>query len=427
MSTSTSVAPIRKVYQSSRNWVFTLNNPDEFVPEVALKDIFKFLIYQVEKGENGTIHQQGYICFKVSQRITKLKKLIPRAHWEIRKGTHEQAVAYCSKAETRVSGPHSFGDAPAQGKRTDLDAVKETIDAGGCLMDIADNHFTSFVKYERGIKSYMTMKAPKRETKSKVYVLWGPTGTGKSFWCESEAPNAYWYYPQKDGKWWDGYEGQEDVIIDEFYGGIMWSIFLRLLDRYPMNVEHKGASVNFNPKRIFITSNKHPRDWYPGKDGLYETLERRLDCIMHCPRFGQRFQTNMPVPGVPLPPMEEYLAWFTELPKPVDISDSVVSPSTPLLLSEFRSQVLNPDYEERFPFLASPPTELSPTPLVCNEELSDSDSDVEYPFPRSNRVLGQRAPFQSPIVMTSYEPATPYVYPSWTGRKAGPAKGEDYQ
>ena len=37
---------------------------------------------------------------------------------------------------------------------------------------------------------------------------------------------------------------------------------VRLLDRYPCQVETKGGSVNFAPKKIIILSNKAPEDWY---------------------------------------------------------------------------------------------------------------------------------------------------------------------
>lgn len=102
----------------SRNWLFTLNNPKDLKPEVKLGTGYNFLIYQLEKGENGTLHHQGYVNFKQPIALTGLKKLLKEAHWEARKGSHDQAKAYCSKDDTRIDGPWKFGIEPEQGKRS---------------------------------------------------------------------------------------------------------------------------------------------------------------------------------------------------------------------------------------------------------------------------------------------------------------------
>jgi hypothetical protein len=60
----------------------------------------------------------------------------------------------------------------------------------------------------------------------------------------------------------DGYDGQEDVVVDEFYGWIPYDLLCRMCDRYPLLVDTKGGAVQFCPKRIWITSNKKPEDWY---------------------------------------------------------------------------------------------------------------------------------------------------------------------
>jgi len=284
----------------SRNWLFTINNPGDIDPEVSFGVNYKFLVYQLEKGENGTPHYQGYVMFKTNKRLSALKKLCKEAHWEIRRGSHKQAKDYCTKEDTRVKGPFTFGIEPEQGKRTDLDAVKESIDSGATMKDVAETHFSSFVKYERGIRSYLNLKTNKRDFKTQVFVCYGPTGTGKSMYCDQMCKDPYWYYPQKDGKWWDGYNGQSDVIIDEFYGQILWSTLLRLLDRYPVEVEVKGGTFNFAPKRIFITSNKEPIEWYINKVDQFQTLRRRLEYIMYFPVLGKCILMN-PEPAPPLP------------------------------------------------------------------------------------------------------------------------------
>ena len=52
---------------------------------------------------------------------------------------------------------------------------------------------------------------------------------------------------------------------------------LRLLDRYPCQVETKGGSINFAPKKIIILSNKAPEDWYDKNKCAWEPLERRIE------------------------------------------------------------------------------------------------------------------------------------------------------
>lgn len=79
-------------------------------------------------------------------------------------------------------------------------------------------------------------------------------------------------------KFWDGYQDQAHVVIDEFRGGIDVAHLLRWLDRYPVNVEIKGACVPLKATHFWITSNLPVERWYPDLD--YSTLEalmRRME------------------------------------------------------------------------------------------------------------------------------------------------------
>ncbi len=78
--------------------------------------------------------------------------------------------------------------------------------------------------------------------------------------------------------WLDGYDMQEDIVIEDFAGEINHRLLLRMLDQYPMRMQIKGGTVQFVPKRIWISSNLHPRDWYniPGHPYEGGPLERRL-------------------------------------------------------------------------------------------------------------------------------------------------------
>ena len=43
--------------------------------------------------------------------------------------------------------------------------------------------------------------------------IWGPAGTGKTRSVWLEYPDLY---PKMANKWWDGYQGEETVLIDDF-------------------------------------------------------------------------------------------------------------------------------------------------------------------------------------------------------------------
>lgn len=262
----------------TRYWMFTFNNPTDIRAPEHWPHPITFCVWQRECGKNGTVHLQGYVIFDIKKRFSTLKKIDKRIHWEPRYGTHAEAKAYCQKEDTRLLGPWTIGTdvgiRDSQGKRSDLDDVKQAIDEGQDETYLWDNHFASCAKYIRSFREYRRQKTPHRQGKTKVEVVWGPTGTGKSHYAEHKYPDAYW---KPKGDWWDGYDGQEVVVIDEFYGWLSYDFMLRLLDRYRLIVPTKFGHANFVAKTIVITSNKHPSAWYNGSKYPWEPLERRIE------------------------------------------------------------------------------------------------------------------------------------------------------
>jgi len=112
-------------------------------------------------------------------------------------------------------------------------------------------------------------------------VFWGTSGTGKSRRAWEEAGiQAYPKDPRT--KFWDGYRGQEHVVLDEFRGDIDIAHILRWFDRYPVIVEVKGAATVLAAKKIWITSNISPDSWYPTLDAETKAaLRRRFSQVIH--------------------------------------------------------------------------------------------------------------------------------------------------
>ena len=132
----------------NRNWVFTLNNPPAGF-DLVDHEATKYGTYQRERGENGTEHIQGYLVFKTVKSLETLKRIIPRAHWEIRKGTHIEARDYCQKEDTKIGETVTWGIEPRPGKRTDLVDGVRFLREGCSFAELVDKIGNSAIRYKR--------------------------------------------------------------------------------------------------------------------------------------------------------------------------------------------------------------------------------------------------------------------------------------
>lgn len=202
----------------------------------------------------------------------------------------DAAERYCTKEETRKPGTVAtvWGEKPSQGKRSDLDACKSLLDATGSMAALYEEHFATAVRYHHGFRDYLlTQRNRQREESSptKVLAIWGPPGSGKSSLARflGHSGNSYWLpHPNCGTVWWDGYDGQPVVVIDDFNGFVPRQFMLTLIDRYPLSVRVHGGRVEFNSLLVILTSNKPPAEWWPNIGlGPMERRLREYGCIVH--------------------------------------------------------------------------------------------------------------------------------------------------
>jgi len=277
--------------RTTRNCVFTINN-HLLDKDYIWDEKVRFAIWQHERGESGTEHTQGYIEFKDNIKLNGIKKFthFDRAHIEKRLGSRDQAISYCRKEETRINGPFIYGDeGKGQGRRTDLTEISVKVKEGARLQTIADEHPESFIKYHKGISALVEI-SDKRVRPSKVDVILhiGLPGTGKTFWAHNELKEMPKFIKGSSTQhWWDGYEGEDIVVLDEFKGWLQYTSWCGIVDRYPVKVECKGGTKNFIASKIYITTNYEPLEWWKEGDFKREAIYRRITKVRFFRELGQ--------------------------------------------------------------------------------------------------------------------------------------------
>lgn len=259
--------------------------------ELDLQDLrIRYFCYQLETTCAGLVHLQAYIELYDQIRLTQLKSRLGdhTLHAEPRKGTRAQARDYCLKDGSswfsvnypeweshghRIPGTDSveLGTFRSrQGHRTDLDQVADAISDGKTELEIFEDCPSQYLKFSTGIRRARALKMQSRVNRYipnlKVHVLYGDSRSGKNRHVfDAHGPeNVYvpTWSESANKFWFDGYDGQKVLMINEFYGQVRTNIMQELLDHYRIQVEKKGCTTVSNWDTIYITSNCHPREWY---------------------------------------------------------------------------------------------------------------------------------------------------------------------
>ncbi len=295
--------------------------------EISL-DKIKYLVYQLEQcPKTKKNHVQGYVEFKNQRRsYDSIKDFFSDSslHIEPRMGTPQQAHAYCTKEDSRIKDPIIMGTPLSQGKRSDLDCIYSDIKSGKDLNWIIEKYPSSYIKYSRGIEkvyfNHLSSSLGSWNQEISVKVIYGDAGTGKTRYVYDHHDPKDVYCLNKSNSnniWFDGYDGQKVLILDDFYGWIPYGFLLQLLDKRRIRLEKKGGFTISQWTDVYITSNDHPEDWY--QRGYTDALKRRIEKVMKF--VSEKVQISSP-------PEEVYVSGSIVLPTTSESTDSEKSDSS---------------------------------------------------------------------------------------------------
>jgi len=235
--------------------------------------LFQYLIMGKEVGDSGTPHLQGYAEFTKKAKWAPLAKK-HKMHVETAKGTQEEAITYCKKegdwAEkgtpkggAKLGGQKNlerWEDAWEKAKVGDLDAIPK---------DILIRNYRTFKEIA---KDYM--ETPEALIELRNLWLCGPAGVGKTRLADMLAPGSY---SKNCNKWWDGYQNQAEVIINDVgkEHSVLGHHFKLWGEHRPFIAETKGGALHIRPKRIIVTSQYRIEDIWEDQE-TRDAIKRRF-------------------------------------------------------------------------------------------------------------------------------------------------------
>lgn len=235
--------------------------------------------------DTGRKHLQGFVYFKCPRSFPSVQKQFKPRHVE-KSVAPLEAITYCQKE----------GDFTERGTKPDFRAKSRS--EKGALA--SKENFRDFIALSRkgdfetlldkhpglAVSHYRTMWALQKDfrpmpsplTHLENYWFWGPAGTGKSHRARHMFGDRS-VYVKGPTKWWDGYNAEEIVVIDDLGSQHDWMVdHLKVwADKYPFNAEMKGGMMRIRPKIIIVTSNRSIAQLFGDKYSVdLEPLWRRF-------------------------------------------------------------------------------------------------------------------------------------------------------
>jgi hypothetical protein len=267
----------------ARRWCFTLNNPSEEdytqIYNLEFNQELSYGVVGLEKGsQNGTVHFQGYLIMKAPWRLSKCRELFDTAaHFEIAIADTAKNRLYC----TKEGNFFEFGNVPEERSSAGGREKKRWEEARELAKEgsIDDIDASIYVPYYRTLKEIKKDYMQQEEDLDGVCGVWiyGKAGVGKSRKARELYPD---FYYKLANKWWDGYQNQRNVLIEDLgpEHKVLGHHLKLWADRYAFNGETKGGMINIRPDKVVVTT-QYSLDQIFDDEETRQALNRRFKVI----------------------------------------------------------------------------------------------------------------------------------------------------
>lgn len=271
------MAIVHREIHRARAWMGTIW--EEADKQAILQHVHKYVIISDDDHtEDGQLH---WHCLIIHDDANERPKYTRTVHWE-KVVNRTEARNYCLNKGPNYEEHGIFTINPAN--KQDWNGFKEACKTA-TKKELIDGPFSMLYAQYRSFAGEVHNQfkiLPILKGDLDNLWLWGAPGTGKTKWAWENNKDMY---IKAINKWWDGYNNEEVVLLDDWdpkHDPLVY--YLKIwADRYPFRGECKGSSLMLRPKRIIVTSNycidacfEHPED--------VMAIRRRFKC-MHFIRF----------------------------------------------------------------------------------------------------------------------------------------------
>ena len=287
---------------ASRKFQLTINNPaDHGFSHDRIKDTISQLsgcvywcLCDEIGGDTGTYHMHVYMAFKNAKEFSAIQQRFYGAHIEMARGTHRENRDYIRKEgkwrddvkhETNLADTfEESGELPEETPRVkQSEAILDMVQNGASNADIlrefpsAMNHLP---RIEQARQALLSEKYRNEFRELTVVYIHGAAGVGKTRHVMEKYGYTNVYRVTNYEHPFDGYSGQDVLLLDEFRSGIQFSLLLNVLDGYPLELPCRYANRQACYTKVYIVSNIPLSEQYPNiqidEPASFEALKRRI-------------------------------------------------------------------------------------------------------------------------------------------------------
>lgn len=345
MGTSLDVGVRKRAYRC-RRWVFTcfkqdyvgVDGPKLLCDSVHASQSVRYFVAQVERAPTTDhLHVQAYVEFFVPVVLSRLRSLVPDAHFESARGTSDECLAYCTKEETYVHGRYVFGT-PLQlsGKSSALTELLELAKSGASDYELLNADPSAFVRFQRALPIVRDATARSRRVNvSIVEFVYGPTSTGKTtgvYQRAEETSRDVFLVPEGSAlASFNGYSGEHLLLFDDFTNRtISTSLLLKIMrppGQRPLQVNTKGSFVYLEHNSVTITSNFAVDNLWPDETAR-SAICARINSWWYHPELGKAYHFDDYKSFKDYTERPSYLAYMSPTSEPESVDFMQLSSQT---------------------------------------------------------------------------------------------------